>query len=115
MQSKTDFGVKIESGNTRKEFLNSLELYEEYKQKNVTMTINMRQEDFSRISYSDKRKLEEQVDQELHGFCVWLVEKKDLDDETARYCSISVKSLILGIPAGEQIAQLFDLTMNNRQ
>lgn len=112
MQSKTDFGVEIETGGSRKRHLDSLELYEEFKHKDVSGIICLGQKNFSRASCAEKRKLEVQVDNETKSFRSWLVETKNLDDEIARYCSLSIKSLILGMSMGEQIAQFFDLVIN---
>jgi hypothetical protein len=112
MQSRTDFGLEIETGNSRKRHLNSLELYEEFKHKDVSGTTCIRQKNFSRAGCAEKRKLEVQVDNETRRFRSWLVETKNLDDEIARYCSLSIRSLILGMPMGEQIAQFFDLIIN---
>jgi len=48
-----------------------------------------------------------EVDVEVERFRVWLEETKSLESEMAHYYSVSLKSLLLGLPIGEQVAYLF--------
>lgn len=115
MQSKTDFAIELEARDIQKGFLRSLELYEEYRQRNVAQIIDARRESFDEGSFEDRKMLEEKVEREIGGFCIWLVETKDFDRDFARYCSLSIKSLLLGIPIGEHLAQLFDLILKRQK
>ena len=115
MRSKTDFAIELEAQNIQKGFLTNLGLYEEYRQRNVAQTINTQRESFVKGSFEDRRLLEEKVENEIRGFCIWLEETKDFDRDFARYYSLSIKSLLLGISIGEHIAQLFDLILKRQK
>jgi hypothetical protein len=83
----------------------SFELFEEFSGKGITETITERRMIFEKAEARTERVAE--VDIEVERFRVWLGETKSLESETAHYYSASLKSLLLGLPIGEQVAYLF--------
>lgn len=87
-------------------------LYEEYIGGSLQATICSRRERFRKADVDSRRRLEAAVDVEIEGFRVWLVRVKNFEDEAAAYCAVSLKSLLLGLPVGLQVAELFDIIMS---
>jgi len=85
----------------------SFELYEEYSRRPIADTIRTRMENFNKADLKAKRELLTEVGKEVADFSTWLEETKNLERTNAHYYSVSLKSLLLGLPAGVQIAQLF--------
>jgi len=85
----------------------SFELYEEYSQRTIADTIRIRRENFDKADLKDKRELQTKVEREIKNFRTWLKETKNLEPTTAHHYSASLKSLLLGLPAGVQVARLF--------
>jgi hypothetical protein len=114
MQAKKEeaFIVDLESYNAEKSYPRSFALYEEYCQKNIAETIRTRRESFEKASFEAKTKLVTKVESEIDGFRIWLEETKGFEPSTAYYFSTSLKSLLLGLPVGMQVARLFDLILN---
>jgi len=90
----------------------SLELYEEYSQKSIDDTIRIRKENFERADVKTKGEMAKSVQGEIEGFQGWLEETKNLESTIAYYYSVSLKSLLLGLRVGRQIAQLFDTILS---
>jgi hypothetical protein len=112
MQSKKEeFMVELEAYGVEKSYPRSFKLYEEYSQRNIAETIRMRREKFENADFKAKRKLASEVESEIKSFRVWLVETKSLQPSTAHYYSASLKSLLLGLPIGVQVACLFDILL----
>ena len=113
MQSKTEEITSelktVGSQKTPKSFT----LYEEYSQCNMHETIRIRKNDYERATREERNQLEKQVEAEVATFCKWLEETKNLKPYEAHYCAISLKSLLLGLPTGMQIAQLFSTVLDS--
>lgn len=90
----------------------SFRLYEEYSGGSLQATISSRRDQYRKADLDSKRRLETAVGEEIEGFRVWLVRVKNFEDDAAAYCAVSLKSLLLGLPVGLQVAQLFDIIMS---
>lgn len=113
MQSKTEeFTAQLEQYDIMHKRPRSFELYEEYRRCNIIETVRIRKGNYDKADTEAKRELTTEVEQEVENFCTWLIEVKNLEPTTAHYCSISLKSLLLGLPIGVQIAELFDVILN---
>jgi hypothetical protein len=86
----------------------SYELYEEFSQRSISDTIQLRQEEYGKADVEKRKSLEIAVDEEIEDFLVWLSEIKNLEPKIARYYGLSLKSLLAGFEFGQQIAELFD-------
>lgn len=115
MQSKKEeFIIELELYDAEKGHLRSFKLYEEYSQKNIAETIRMRRENFDKADLKAKRELATEVEGEVESFRIWLKETKGLQPSTAHYYSISLKSLLFGLPVGVQVASLFNIMLNTQ-
>jgi len=113
MQSKKeDFIVELEACTAEKGRPRSFELYEEYSQTNIAEKIRTRRENFEEADLKAKRELVATVESEVESFRIWLEETKGLQPSTAHYYSTSLKSLLLGLPVGVQVAYLFNILLN---
>jgi len=115
MQSKTEESIaEIEAYDTQTRQPRSFELYQEYSQCNVIEVVRNRRADYDKADKETKRKLEKEVEAEVEDFRAWLEETKGIQHTAAHYYSVSLKSVLLGLPIGVQIAELFDVILNNR-
>lgn len=48
---------------------------------------------------------------EVENFHIWLESARRLEPFAAHYYSVSLKSLLLGLPIGVQVARLFDVIL----
>jgi hypothetical protein len=114
MQSKKELGfiVNLEACETEDTYPLSFGLYEEYSQRNIAETIRTRRENFGRADLKGKRELVAEAENEVESFRVWLQEIKGFQTSVACNCSMSLKSLLIGLPVGVQIAKLFDIIVN---
>lgn len=113
MQSKNEeFTAELKPYATQKREPRSFGLYEEYSRRNIMETIRTRRDNYEKADLETKRKLEEEVDAEVAGFSIWLEETKNLESVTAHYYAVSLKSLLLGLPIGLKIAQLFSVILD---
>jgi len=113
MQSKNEeFTAELETYDTQKKEPRSFGLYEEYSRRNIMETIRTRRDNYEKADIETKRKLEFEIDAEVAGFSIWLEETKNLESATAHYYAISLKSLLLGLPIGVKIAQLFSVILD---
>lgn len=113
MQSKNEeFTAELEAYDTQKREPRSFRLYEEYSSRNINETIKTRRDNYERANMETKRKLEIEVDAEVAGFSIWLEETKNLESVTAHYYAVSLKSLLLGLPIGLEVAQLFSVILD---
>jgi hypothetical protein len=109
MESKTeDFTAEIDAYASLKKRPRSFDLYEEYSQRDIAETIQKRMDAYEKADPQAKGELETEGEIEVENFHIWLELVKKLVPFAAHYYSISLKSLLLGLPGGVQIAQLFD-------
>ena len=108
MKSRTeDFWAELGIIDVTEHTLRSFMLYEEYSKKAIADTIRLRMEDFKKADINKKKELQAEVEREIEDFGVWLEETKNFERGSAHYVSVSLKSLLLGLPVGLQVAQLF--------
>jgi hypothetical protein len=108
MQSKNQgLTAELATHDTWKREPKSFGLYEEYSRRNILDTIRTRRAIYEMASTETKRKLEADVVGEVAGFSIWLEETRNLESTTAHYYAVSLKSLLLGLPIGVNVAQLF--------
>ena len=113
MESKTqDFWAELEASSIKEHYTRSFELYEEYSKTTIAKRITISTERFEKADADEKRKLVHAVEKEVEAFRAWLEETKDLEPDSARYHAVSLKSLLLGLPTGIQIAQLFNMILD---
>lgn len=74
-------------------------------------TIRIRQEAYERADYQAREDLRTEVEIEVENFHIWLEEAKKLEPFAAHYYSVSLKSLLLGLPIGTQVARLFAMAL----
>lgn len=112
MQSKTEeFIAELELIEIQELHLRSFELYEEYSQRPIADTIRRCRQSFNETDLRGKRERLKKVEKEITNFSVWLEETKKHERAAAYYYSVSLKSLLLGLPVGVQIAQLFGIAI----
>ncbi|MGA2766726.1 MAG: hypothetical protein ABSF24_00195 [Candidatus Bathyarchaeia archaeon] len=112
MQSQTEeLTSTLDTLEAQKRTPKSFTLYEEYSQTDIAETIRTRRTNYNKATLERRKKLEEQVESEVNKFRRWLEETKNLEPNTAHYHAISLKGLLLGLPTGVQIAQLFDIAL----
>lgn len=115
MQSKTDdFLAELEAYDIEERHPRSFEFYEEYSQRPIADTIRGRRENFEKAGFTSKRQLLSEVEREVKSFRTWLEETKNLDPMVAYYIAVSLKSLLFGLPAGVQVAQLFSTILDKQ-
>ncbi|HVP92902.1 MAG TPA: hypothetical protein VMS94_04075 [Acidobacteriota bacterium] len=108
MQSRNeDFSVELEEHGTFKSKPKSFELYEEYSQRDIGETIQRRKDAYEKANLQTGEELET----EIENFRVWLESVKKFAPPAAHYYSVSLKSMLLGLPIGIQIAKLFDVVL----
>jgi hypothetical protein len=113
MQSKNEeFTAELEAYDRQKREPRSFGLYQEYSRRNIIETIRTRRDNYEKTNIETKRKLEAEVEAEVAGFSIWLEETKKLESVTAHYYAVSLKSLLLGLPIGVRIAQLFSVILD---
>lgn len=112
MQSRTEeFPTTIEEIETRRPRPNNIELYEEFSQRNISETIQLRQEEYGKADPEMRKKLTIAVEEEIEDFATWLSEIKKLEPPVAHFYAVSLKSLLTGFAFGMQIAELFDVAL----
>jgi len=115
MQSRTDeFLATLEIRDIEERYPRSFELYEEYSQRSIAVTIRVRKESFEKADLKTVREIVAEAEKEITGFCAWLEETKNFEHATAHYYSASLKSILVGLPAGVQVAQLFDAVLQKQ-
>lgn len=91
----------------------SFMLYEEFSRNGMAETIRTRMMNYEKATRERRRELENRAEAEVEDFRRWLEDTKNLKPAAAHYCSISLKSLLLGLPVGLQIAQLFNAPLTH--
>jgi hypothetical protein len=115
MQPETEeFLTELETYEVQERQPRSFELYEEYSQRIIADTTRNCRENFENADLEGKRELKTKVEREVKNFRTWLEENKNLESTIAHYYSVSLKSLLLGLPVGVQVAQLFDTLLDTR-
>ena len=108
MDSETEEVIsEIEISETPQRTPRSFALYEEYSHTEMVQTIRIRRDKYEKADSEERRRLEEEVQQEVNDFCRWLEQVQDIEHERAHYYATSLKSTLLGLSIGIQIAQLF--------
>lgn len=92
----------------------SFTLYEEYSQTSMSETFTKRKNRYEKATCEERNRLEKQVEIEIATFRKWLETTKSLKGNESYYCALSLKSLLLGLPIGIQIAQLFNMVLGIR-
>jgi len=98
---------------TQKKTPKTFVLYEEYSHSGILGTIRTRRLGYENATPKRRMELEDEVEVEVKNFRSWLVESKKLETSTAHYYAIALKSLLLGLPTGVQVAQLFNTVLDN--
>jgi len=115
MQSKTDERVaETNACEIHGSQPTSFGLYEEYSQRDMDETTRTRQEVYERADYQAREDLRTEVEIEVENLHIWLNETKKLEPFAAHYCSVSLKSLLLGLPIGKHVAMLFDIALERK-
>ena len=113
MQSKTEeFAAEIEAYETRKVQPKSFGLYEEYSQRDIAETIKTCKDAYEKADLQTREELETEAEIEVENFHIWLEITRKLEPIAAHYYSVSLKSLLLGLPIGVQVAQLFEVALD---
>ena len=116
MQSRTDdFSVELEAHDAWKRQPKSFELYEEYSQKDIAETIQTRRNAYEKADLQIREELETEVEIEVENFHIWLESAKKLKPFAAHYYSVSLKSLLLGLSIGADVAATFDMVLEKLQ
>jgi hypothetical protein len=113
MQSKTDEPVaELEAYDIQEGHPTNFELYEEYSERTIADIIRICRENFDKADVEDKRELLTEVEREVENFRAWLEETKNFEPTVAHYYSVSVKSLLFGLPTGVHTARLFGTVLD---
>jgi len=112
MESRTDdFQAEFKASAPVEKKLRSFELYEEYSQRDIAETILARRDAYAKADLLAKEELGTEVEIEVENFHIWLELVKKYAPPAAHYYSVSLKSLLLGLPIGVSVAQLFDAVL----
>lgn len=113
MESKTDeFITELEVSEEKEKTSKSFALFEEYSHTDIAETIRLRKANYEKADEEAKMKMWNEV--EVSSFGSWLEQTKNLEPVMAYYCSLSLKSLLLGLPTGVQIACLFGIVLDGK-
>jgi hypothetical protein len=114
MESETkDFPAELEPFIALKFRPRSFALFEEYSRTDIAETIKNRREIHERADLQAKMEIETRTNIEISDFRIWLESIKKFAPQVAHFYSVSFKSLLMGLPAGVQIAQLFSSILEN--
>jgi hypothetical protein len=105
--------AELEASIPSKYQLRSFELFEEYSRTDIAETIKKRRKILERADSRGTREIETKADTEISDFRIWLESVKKFAPQAAHYYSVSLKSLLIGLPTGIQIAQLFTSILEN--
>jgi hypothetical protein len=115
MESKTDeFFAELEVSEEKEKTPKSFALFEEYSHTEIAETIRLRKANYEKADEEAKMKMWNEVEVEVSSFGSWLERTKNLEPVMAYYCSLSLKSLLLGLPTGVQIACLFGIILDGK-
>jgi hypothetical protein len=108
-----DFPVELEPSITLKRRPRSFALFEEYSHTDIAETIRNRIEILERADSLVSKGIETKAETEISEFRIWLESVKKFPPQEAHYYSVSLKSLLIGLPIGVKIAQLFSSILEN--
>lgn len=109
MQSEIqEFMAILGEYNIKKNYLKSFKLFEEFSGRSIIETIKERRLNFRRLDAEAERL----VKTEIENFYNWLKEVKGLHQTTAHYYSVSLKSLLAGLPIGVEVGLLFGIILD---
>jgi len=74
----------------------------------------LRKANYEKADEEGKMKMWNEVEIEVSSFGAWLKRTKNLEPTMAYYYSLSLKSLLLGLPTGVQIACLFGIVLDGK-
>jgi hypothetical protein len=111
MQSKTDETLADLDAVPANYHAGCFKLFEEYSHRHITETIKNRREAYERADYKARKEIEANALAEILNFQTWLESVRKFTPRAAHYYSVSLKSLLIGLPIGGQIAQLFDIIL----
>lgn len=115
MRSETKaFSIGPNSYNVLKDYLRSFDLFEEFSGRSIHKTIRERRETFRNSDSEIRRRVEMKVEREVESFNDWLREVKGLHFDIAHYYSVSLRSLLLGLPVGVEVALCFGIILNDQ-
>ena len=113
MQSETEESiVEHEAREFERSHTKIFRVYEEYSGRKIGETIRTRRESFNKANLDARREQQTEVNREVEDFCTWLEETRHFEPSAAHYYSVSLKSLLLGLPAGLQVACLFGIILD---
>ena len=108
MQSETEnINVELEPSIRLRYLARSFELFEDYSHVDIAETIKDRRQIYETANSEAKREIETRVEAEISSFQTWLESTKKLAPHAAHYYSIGLKSVLIGVPIGFKVAQLF--------
>jgi hypothetical protein len=114
MQPRTEgLTSELEVFESQKRVPKSFILYEEYSRSNMVEIIRTRISGYNKATTERRKELEEEVEVEVEDFQKWLEKTRDLKPSIAHYYAVSLQGLLLGLPTGVQIAQLFSLVLDD--
>jgi len=85
-----EFLESLTAYNTRKGYLRSFELFEEFTGRTISETVKIRRENLTKVLQRGGRQLE----RETERFYNWIIEAKQLKPNTAYNCVVALKSLM---------------------
>jgi hypothetical protein len=113
MQPETeDFAIELSPYDVQEKRPRSLELYEEYSGRNIDEIIHARREGFEKADPVARMEMVREVGKEVERFRVWLEDTENFEHDVAHFYAVSLKSLLLGLPVGVQVANLFDAILD---
>ncbi|MGD8546251.1 MAG: hypothetical protein PVH12_08770 [Candidatus Bathyarchaeota archaeon] len=109
MQSRIQQNLGIPAENSiRKEYLRAFELFQEFSGRSISETIEERRASHNHHHY----EIEKQAEEDVTKFYNWLREVKNIPIKIAYYYSISLKSLLSGLPTGVAVGLLFGIILD---
>lgn len=103
-----EFRAILGEHNIQKNYLKSFKLFEEFSGRSIIETIKERRLNFKSFDAETERL----VETEIESFYDWLKEVKGLHQTTAHYYSVSLKSLLAGLPIGVEVGLLFGIILD---
>lgn len=115
MHSDTQEVIEDSAG-SHAEFSNvyprAFELFEEFSGKSISKAIRICRENSESFDSETRRKSEDEVEGKVDNFYSWLQEVKGFHPRVAYYHSVSLKSLLLGLPIGVAIGLYFGIILD---
>lgn len=91
----------------------SFELFKEFSGRNLANELTDCMNTFANADNEKRERLLEEAEREVDRFDDWLVQVKDVDEQSAHYLATGLKSVLAGLPFGFPIARLFDKLVDN--